>query len=367
RHAADASAPVKFAAGELQRYLNAILGISLPIEAGAAQRGAFFITTAGDDPTAQAILGQSADDMKRYDRSVVAVRDGCIWLVGENPISALFAVYDLLKARCEVRFFGVGPEHECVPKRASMAVPADGDVLRQASAFALRDYWTSNRETADFAVKNRLNMISMGDAPKGEQPRFLRDRGVIIRGPGHIWGSFVPDATLFKEHPEYFPLNKDGQREASKRTACFSNPEVNRLFLDKLRGYLRANPEWDIFAFWAEDVSDPVYCHCAECAKLTLPDWYMTLVNQAAQVLAEALPRARFEFIAYHGTRNPPTQVKQLFQNGRRMLLDLCIGYTRDIHGVLQPLRRAEPRPARSRPALAHGGDPRGHAVLPRG
>ncbi len=333
RHNSGAPAPVKFAARELQRYLEFILGNRLPIHEGEPEPGCFFIAEAGSDPSASSVLGTTDDG--RHDHAAVSVAGGCVLLAGENPISALFAVYDFLKARCGVRFFGVGPEHEYVVKRDRLALPAEGDVLRQASDFALRDYWTSSLETADFAVKNRLNMVSMGSAPKGDRLKFLRDRGVIIRGPGHIWSSFVPDAALFKDHPEFFPMNKDGQREMSKRTACFSNREVNSIFLEKLRGYLRANREWDIFAFWAEDVPDPVYCHCPECAKITLRDWYMILVNQAAQLVAEELPRARFEFIAYHGTRNPPAAVKQIYQGGQNMILNLCIGYSRDIYHPL--------------------------------
>lgn len=334
-HAEDAPAPVRFGARELQRYLVATTGAVLSIGPGGPQPGAFFIATAEADPMAADLLGPP--DAGRHDRAAAAVRGGCAWLVGENPISALFAVYDFLKTACDVRFFGPGPEHEYVPRRERLDLPGEGEILRRSSDFTLRDYWTSSPDTVDFAVKNRLNLISMGAAPKGDALGFLRDRGVTLRGPGHIWGHFVPDKALFATHPEYFPLLQ-GERRVNGRTACFSNPEVRRIFFDNLRTYLRANPEWDIFAFWAEDIADPFYCGCAECARMSLPEWYLTLVNEAAQVLAEELPRARFEFIAYHGTRNPPARPMRLHADGRNMLLDICVGYTRDIY---QPLAKA--------------------------
>jgi hypothetical protein len=332
RHAPDAPTPVLFAARELQRYLSATVGASLPIMAGTPQPGSFSIASVPGEPAAAAILGGVDDE--RYDHSAAVARDGCVWLVGENPISALFAVYDFLQATCGVRFFGPGPEHEHVPRRERLDLPGEGEILRTSSDFALRDYWTSNPDTIAFAVKNRLNMISMGDAPKGDALRFLKDRGVTIRGPGHIWGRFLPDKSLFATHPEYFPLI-GGQRQVNGRTACFSNPEVRRIFFDNLRTYLRANPEWDIFAFWAEDTHDPFYCGCAACTTMTVPEWYLTLVNEAAQVLSEESPRTRLEFIAYHGTRNPPDRPMPLHQNGRNMMLDICVGYTRDIYRPL--------------------------------
>ncbi len=102
-----------------------------------------------------------------------------------------------------------------------------------------------------------------------------------------------------------------------------------------MRAYLREFPDWDIFAFWAEDTCDPYYCSCPDCAQMSLPDWYMLLVNEAAEVLAEELPHAHLEFIGYHGTRDVPTRKWHLFENGQRMLFNFCGGYSRDIYHPL--------------------------------
>lgn len=339
RYAPEAPPPVLFAARELQRYLSATVGASLPILTGAPQAGSFHIAAGQSDPAAVAVLGPIRDG--RHDHSAAVVRDGCVWLVGENPISALFAVYDVLKTVCDVRFFGPGPEHEHVPRRERLDLPGEGEIFRRSSDFALRDYCTSNPDTIDFAVKNRLNMISMSDsdAPAGNALRFLRDRGVVIRGPFHVWGRLVPDASLYAAHPEYFPVT-GGERKVNGRTACFSNPAARRIFLDNARAYIRSNPGWDILSCLAEDRNELCYCGCGECAKMTLPEWSLTLVNDIARILAEERPQARLEFAAYHGTRNPPARLVPLFGNGRNMLLNLSLNYTRDIY---RPLTAATP------------------------
>jgi hypothetical protein len=252
-------------------------------------------------------------------------------VLGDNERSVLFAVYDLLQARLGVRFFGPGPEHEHVPAAQELRLEA-GDVLKSSSPFAYRDYATGSADTVDFFAKNRGNTVMC--PLDGAAAAAARRRGLLLRGPGHVWSRFVPADALFERHPEYFPL-VDGRRTPNGRTACFSNPQVRRIFLDNLRAYLRANPGWDIFAFWAEDVGDPRYCGCEECSRMSLPDWYVTLVNEAAPVVAEEAPRAVFELIAYHGTRQPPQQVGKLWRNGEGMLFNFCLGYTRDIYHPL--------------------------------
>ena len=124
---------------------------------------------------------------------------------------------------------------------------------------------------------------------------------------------------------------KDGCRQPNGRTACFSNPEVREIFRNNLRAYLEDHPYWDIFAFWAEDLPDMHYCQCPECSKRSTTDWYLTLANEAAEVVAEVLPNAMFEFIVYQGTNNPPQTIQKLFRDGENMLVNFCFGQTRDL------------------------------------
>ncbi len=327
----NAPTPIRFAAEELRRYLRASLGVNLTLGEGMAEHGSFFLTTPELTRGAPDVVGSLPD--RQHDRCAVAAHNGVIWLVGENPRSVLYAVYDLLREKLGACFFAPGPEHEVVPQAAQLSF-GDNEILVRGSAFALRDYGGSlSAELIDFVAKNRLNLIIASDyhdLPLAE----IRRRGLLLRGPGHIWSRLLPAESLFAQHPEYFPL-QDGERKPNGRTACFSNPEVRRILRENLRAYLCELPDWDIFAFWAEDTHDPYYCSCSDCAQMSLSDWYMLLVNEAAEVLAEELPHARLEFIAYHGTREVPSQKWHLFENGQRMLFNFCGGYTRDIYHPL--------------------------------
>ncbi len=321
-----APAPVRFAAEELQSYLKESLGVAIDAGEGAPSKGSFFISTTEVSPKLTAEVGPFEEG--KYDRCIIAGRNGRILMIGENPISALYAVYDFLQEKLNIRFFGPGHEHEYIPKRSELHLE-EGYFLQTGSLLAIREYVTLSLDTMTFAVKNRGNSMLAAGRSVDDLDGF-RTLGVKLKGPGHIWRDLIPDESLFREHPEFFPMI-DGKRTVNNRTACFSNPEVRKIFSNNLRKHIKQNPYWDIFAFYAEDIHDPYYCGCPECSKMDIPDWYVTLGNDAAKVLEEECPHSVFELIAYHGTRIAPKQVKKLYRNGNNMQFFFCIGYTRDI------------------------------------
>jgi len=324
------------AAGELQYYLKKSLGVELRVEEGEPGEGSFYISAVGIEPELLALVG--AFEKGKYDSSFAAGKDHILFLAGENPLSALFAVYDFLQECLDIRFFAA--RHEFVPEKEELRL-RNGFLMRTSSDFAIRSWVnrTNDPEVIRFAVQNRINTIlgcgpwnpSLGtDRGNSENAEMIRSWGLKMRGPGHCWRYLIPDESLFAAHPEYFPFF-NGRRQANGRTACFSNPAVREIFRKNLRNYLRENPYWDIFAFWAEDINDLAYCGCPECSKRTSSDWYMVLVNEAAEVLEEENPDAVFELIAYHSTCTPPVHVKELYRKGRNLLVNLCIGQKRDL------------------------------------
>lgn len=321
---ANAPEPVTFAASELKAYLKKSTGADLPILTGDSPSGAFFISTSQLSPSAEKKVGGfSKETNRKFDRATIAERDGCVYLVGENPRSALYAVYDFLQDRLGIRFYGPGAE--IVPVHTKLEL-APGMTLRKGSALEYR-----NAPWGDFAAKNRINLL-MGYP--GEEFRAVvkeaRKSGMIISGPGHCWNLFLPEKELFATHPEYFPL-RNGKRVVTGQGGCFSNPEVRRIFAKKVGEYLRTHQYWDIFALWAEDAEYSSYCDCPECAKKNTCEWYMTMINEVAPVVEKELPNGLFEFIAYHESRLPTRKPMPLYKNGKNMMLDLCIGYSRDI------------------------------------
>lgn len=331
-HAPAAPEAAVFAAGELAKYIERSLGVVLPVTAGDPTPGAFFITTTASP--AAAAMARFPDGL--FDRCHVVVRDGVVWLIGENSRSALYAVYDLLQHALGIRFFAPGDEHEYVPRHERWELSSSnsgGFEYSNGSAVEIRDYVGFGLDAFLTAIKNRVNCCGVTES-KADDAALARKCGVLTRGPGHVMRLLVPDEFLFAQHPEYFPL-VEGKRQPNGRTACFSNPAVMSIFRDKLTAYLRDRPPYDIFSIWNEDNPDPFYCGCEQCAVMPITDWYITLVNEAAQVVEREWPDTTFEFIAYHGTRNPPTKLHRFHRDGQKMLIDYCLGYTRDIYNPL--------------------------------
>lgn len=337
----DSPSPVRLAARELRRYLKMAVGVGLELREGGPAAGSFYLSAAADEVRD---LGTG------FDRCAALACGSCLKIVGENPISVLYGVYEFLEDRLDIRFFAPGHEH--VPTREELRIPA-GYAMRRGSAFAIRNWVnrTNDREALLFAVKSRINTVlgcgpwnpSLGSAScNAGNAALVRDLGLKLRGPGHNWRSFIPDGRLFETHPEYFPMF-GGRRAPNGRTGCFSNPEVRRIFRKNLRAYLREHPYWDIFAFWPEDVNERGYCECPECLRRSSTDWYITLVNDAAEVLAEELPDAWFELIAYHDTRVAPAESARLYRDGEKMLVNFCLGYSRDLFRPLAEGRCGSP------------------------
>ena len=152
----------------------------------------------------------------------------------------------------------------------------------------------------------------------------------MIAGPGHVLQQLTPDQSLFKTHPEYFPLLK-GQRSpvysatwGGATSFCWSNADAMRMVVAKAVRYLEQAPFIDIFAVYPPDGSQHgVQCQCPGCVKLTMSDWYLTLVNNIARGAAAIRPRQKFLWIAYNECGVPPKHVRP-WQNGKNLILFWC-------------------------------------------
>ena len=126
---AGAPEPVQFAASELNKYLKKSVGVDLPVVTGSPARGAFFITTVQVSPGVDKNAGEFAKEAgRKFDRSITAEREGCVYMVGENPRSALYAVYDFLQDRLGIRFYGTGKLNEVVPVHKGFKIKIGDDV-----------------------------------------------------------------------------------------------------------------------------------------------------------------------------------------------------------------------------------------------
>ena len=338
---ADASPAERFAAEELVSHLEEMSGAKLPI-----------VTDAGELPARAILLGQS-----RYvkDNLLGVVvdwkqlgKEGCLLrtagdrliIAGGYPRGTLYGVYALLEDYLGCRWFA--PDTRVIPKRETVSVPPL-DTTEQP-AFEYRDpvlwsgdgwslWWTEHFDP-DYVARMRHNgrwvdIHYRHQAIKESDSRIDERHGGHFRTPhyGHNLSSLVPAKDYAVSNPEYFAL-KDGKRVTEgDLELCLTNPDVARVAAETMRGWMRAEPEADMFFIGQSD--SPNACRCDRCmaAMQTYEPGIspqdpgfggrggraglnLLFVNRVAELVEEEFPNVRIGTFAYQPTRRPPANIK---------------------------------------------------------
>ena len=157
-----------------------------------------------------------------------------------------------------------------------------------------------------------LHLANMLEEQKKPEVRALYDyaaeKGLKIEYGIHAAGYLLPRA-LFAEHPEYFRVDENGERNPDLNF-CFSNKEAMELFLEntaKLAKQLYGSSKR--YFLWLDDAKD-AHCHCPECRKLSPSDQQMTVLNAMVRRLRKDDPEASLAYLAYVTAITPPETVK---------------------------------------------------------
>ena len=299
--AADAIPSERYAAEELQRYLERMSSARLPI-----------VTDTEAMESREVLLGDNAHlrklklniDFRRLGTDGFALRtDGKrLIIAGGRPRGTLYGVYTLLEEKLGVRWFT--PEFEVVPKRSRVRLPKLDET--QIPALEYREvYWTEMMRDADFAARHRLN---------GNHYRLAEKHGgraAVYYPFVHSFDMLVP-RELYQEHPEYFPLI-DGQRKDGYVQRCLSNPDVLKIAIDRVRQWLKEHPEATIISVSQNDTFN--YCQCEKCQALDDAEGspaasLIRFVNAIAEDVERDHPNVRIDTLAYQYSRKPPRTLR---------------------------------------------------------
>jgi len=322
-HIADnAARPVSFAAGELQRYLERMTGVRLPIVQDAAAAAVNMLVLGA---TAAAATLAPAD---RDDFAIIPERER-IALSGRTPRAVLSAAYALLE-QLGCRWSLHGAAEEIVPRRSEAAV----DVAPQTSAprFNIRGYcadimtWhytqpeyftdrlDDDRAFIDWMGKSGANTFFFIRHPFDTQltvPELLpefQQRGIDVEYGGHVIPLLLP-RELHASHPEYFPETSDGTR-TDHGNLCTSNAAALAACSANALQFVHDHPEMQAIHIWGADLWHGGWCRCAECRKLSVQDQSLRVCNTVARGLADAGVPRPVCYLAYHDTIDPDLTVQ---------------------------------------------------------
>jgi hypothetical protein len=301
----------RYAADELQRYLEWISGAKLPI-----------VTDAEPPQSCEILLGDNAHlrrlrlrvnaNVLGTDGFALRTRGRSLIIAGGRPRGTLNGVYGLLEEKLGVRWFT--PELEMVPQRPCLELPELNET--QVPALENREvFWTEVMRDPDFAARHRLN---------GNSYRLTEKHGgrfAVYFPFVHSFDLLIPPE-LFKDHPEYFPFF-DGKRQNGYVQRCLANPEVLRIATDRVRQWIKDHPEATIISVSQNDTFKE--CRCEQCKVLDDAEGspaasLIRFVNAIGEAIEKDHPNVRIDTLAYQYTRKPPKTLRPR----RNVIIRLC-------------------------------------------
>lgn len=328
----------RFAASELAKFLGKMTGAEFTVSTSAV-RNSIYVGLSDNIP---------GGDLKKVEGESYGIshRDGDVYLYGGNDRSVIYSVYAFLESLgCR----WVAPEYVFYEGRSSLIPSVRKLVCRTAGdvvvdkVFKYRKFYveeglshnTSDLLTLiDWMPKNGYNTIVvpinyegrgevMWDNWREALTPELEKRGILIEVGGHGYQNFfnatLEDGRLFERHPEWFGVDKQGNRSKDPRMVfCTSEPEAFEYMVSSIMEYLRSHPEIDIFDFWPPDGAQ--WCNCERCRKIHPTDRHLALVSKMSDALKEELPGIILECIAYASYIAPPAHERL----SPDVLLDFC-------------------------------------------
>lgn len=309
--AKDAVPSERYAAEELQRYLEKISGVKLPIVDDTAPAESREILL-GDNTHLRKLRPKIDFTKLGSDGFVLRTQGNRLIIAGGKPRGTLNGVYTLLEEKLGVRWFT--PDLEVVPKSDRVRVKTLNET--KVPALEYREvFWTEMFRNADFAARHRLN---------GDHAHLTEKHG----GPAVVYFPFVHsfDALiprdLYKEHPEYFPLI-DGKRVDGYVQRCLANPDVLKMATDRVREWIRDHPKATIISVSQNDTFKQ--CQCDQCKTLDDAEGspaasLIRFVNAIGEAIERDHPNIRIDTLAYQYSRKPPKTLRPR----RNVIVRLC-------------------------------------------
>lgn len=260
------------AATELQKYLEKISAVKLPIVDGKGMQM--------DKPY---ILVATAD--LEPDEIRIEVSGDHLILNGGSDASTLFAVYEFLERFMDCKWFS--PTVESVPK--TKTINLDKDLLFSYTP-PITTRTVHSRlfyENQDFAAKHKVTTEAF--------PYYVPTAKV------HTFNRFIPEESFYKEHPEYFALI--GNKRLPTQL-CLTNPDVLQIVKDSVSSFFEQYPSATVISVSQND--NQQFCRDAQCRSIDSLEGGPTgtLIRFVNEIAAEH-PDKTISTLAYQYTRKP--------------------------------------------------------------
>ncbi len=294
-----ASASEKYAAEELQKYLEACTGIKPPVKNTVPDTPSIVLGCGpnakqlGVDPKPEA-LGEQGYVMRTVAPHIV--------IAGTPAAGTFYGTLDFIEQYLGVRWYAPGVIK--TPTVKSLALPRVDRRFEPAFAWRHTSYAWPGKD-AEFLVHQRDNNGGGGeDHPYGLQYSF--------DGRCHSYFWYVSPGEFFDTHPEYFS-EIGGVRRRKETQLCLTNPEVLDIVADRILKRMVDKPHCRQHNFSQQDYYN--YCECDKCTAInekygTKGGTQFWFVNKLAERTSRVFPDKLIGTLAYTYTEEPPEGMK---------------------------------------------------------
>ena len=268
----NASVRENHAADELQKYLEKISSVKLPIiEQENVQLDKPFILV-------------STAELKK-DQIDIKVDGQNLILNGGSETSTLYAVYEFLEQFMGCKWYS--PTVESIPSLKTISIDKDLFFTYTPEITTRTVHSRLFYSDQDFAAKHRVTTEAF--------PYYVPTAKV------HTFHRFIPEEKFYKEHPEYFAL-RGGQRLPTQ--LCLTNPDVLRIVKDSVASFFEQYPSSTVISVSQND--NQQYCEDALCKRIdSLEGGPTGTMIQFVNKIAAEYPDKTISTLAYQYTRKP--------------------------------------------------------------
>lgn len=331
----SAKPEVKFAAGELQKYLVQISGVQLPVSRQLKNGYNIIVGLRGDIPAKyRTLLGLSKKGYDGYSVTISA-KPAAIVIAGDDGPGVIYGAYDVLE-KLGCRWFYPtedANDPEVVPHQITLSVntgkwgvasPLQYRICNGDEWFFNMDYPISIKQL-DCAMKNRYNGMGWQAMASNQKKTLieqyqeldsagvtaeLKKRGMFIHGPAHSFDQLLPTDKYFAAHPDWFGM-RNGKRVPQSYIGaqfCWSNADARKEFIKNALAFAKQAPLIKIFCSIPFDGGIP--CACDNCKKIGSSNLLMILDSELIEAFKKNDPGVLVETIGGYGAvPDPPTDL----------------------------------------------------------
>ncbi|MEW6359578.1 MAG: DUF4838 domain-containing protein [Planctomycetota bacterium] len=317
----DASPSEKYAAEELQRFLKEISGAELKI-----------VTDEAEPQPKEIILGNNKH-LQRLDAKIDFDKLGKegftirtipphLVIAGGKLRGTMYGVYAFLENHLGCRWF----TYDCsrIPKMDRIVIGNLDDT--QVPLLEYREPFAFKAFDGDWAARNKCNgnRAALKEKHGGQIKYFM-----FV----HTFENMVPPDKYFDAHPEYFSLI-DGKRQRIRSQLCLTHPDVLRLGIECVKGWMREHPEATVFSVSQNDWHG--WCECEQCQAIAMREKrdmptvqkkaddapkrkepkgaeigpVLEYVNKIADAVRDEFPDKIVDTLSYSYTQEPPKTIR---------------------------------------------------------